>query len=341
MPAAADDLGFIGPLRVRDLSALAILRLDMVPSHSVREFDRGWGVEWHYSHANVYGMSDSVAEYLEERGRREELTRSDVDALFARQGDVFYHDFEVGVMSLTLTRAFNKRWQASLNVPWHYYGGGDFDSFVEDFHQTIGIGSAHRDLAARDRAQIIQRVGPDEFVVLGINDNVGLADPSLTIRYNLASGGKWHLVVEGAAKMPLGDEEGYFSTGRPDYGMQLSMHRDFEKHSYFASLSHIWVGDVDLLPHFPLSNTPSVTVGHERLFSSRTSGIVQASWSRSAFRDAEVSESTEDRTQISLGLRRRHGRFVYEAALTENVANFNNTPDIGFHLGVAMMIPSK
>lgn len=38
---------------------------------------------------------------------------------------------------------------------------------------------------------------------------------------------------------------------------------------------------------------------------------------------------------MSLGVRHRMNRFLFTFGITENLQNINNTPDIGFQLGVA------
>jgi len=39
--------------------------------------------------------------------------------------------------------------------------------------------------------------------------------------------------------------------------------------------------------------------------------------------------------QVSLGVRHRIGASLLTFGFTENIANFNNTPDLGFQLGWA------
>ena len=57
--------------------------------------------------------------------------------------------------------------------------------------------------------------------------------------------------------------------------------------------------------------------------------------SQSALRDTNIEEIRANKYQASFGLRSRRGHIVYAFAVTENVANFENTPDVGATLTFA------
>jgi hypothetical protein len=68
--------------------------------------------------------------------------------------------------------------------------------------------------------------------------------------------------------------------------------------------------------------------------------LAQMTWSKSTVAGIESSDLTDDRMQISVGLRHRPPRARYTAslALTENVVHYKNTPDIGIHFGFAWIL---
>jgi hypothetical protein len=47
----------------------------------------------------------------------------------------------------------------------------------------------------------------------------------------------------------------------------------------------------------------------------------------------DLEELTRVSTQLTLGYKRAIGKQVLFLGITENVASFNNSPDIGFHVG--------
>ena len=51
-------------------------------------------------------------------------------------------------------------------------------------------------------------------------------------------------------------------------------------------------------------------------------------------RDTSLSELNDNKYQLSLGMQSRIGDWKWSLALTENIANFDNTPDIGLQLAL-------
>jgi hypothetical protein len=75
-------------------------------------------------------------------------------------------------------------------------------------------------------------------------------------------------------------------------------------------------------------------LGYEHaVFSSRNSAIIQATVSESPFRDLDLPELAAVSIQASIGVKRMiTPESVLFVALTENIAHFDNTADIGVHL---------
>ena len=66
-----------------------------------------------------------------------------------------------------------------------------------------------------------------------------------------------------------------------------------------------------------------------------TSIIIQSYASRSAVRDTTIDELKNNKYQLSLGLQSSFHSWTGTFAVTENISNFNNTPDVGFQLGLS------
>jgi len=66
-----------------------------------------------------------------------------------------------------------------------------------------------------------------------------------------------------------------------------------------------------------------------------TNAVLQVYASESTVRDTTIEEIKADKYQASLGLRSRRGHVVYGFAVTENLENFGNTPDVGVSLTLA------
>src|SRR5687768_9067378 len=71
--ALADESGFYGLLRSRDLSPFGFLRLDMRPAHAVDIEPGTWAMEAEIDYQNTWALSEEVETYLvglEAEGRR-------------------------------------------------------------------------------------------------------------------------------------------------------------------------------------------------------------------------------------------------------------------------------
>jgi len=57
-------------------------------------------------------------------------------------------------------------------------------------------------------------------------------------------------------------------------------------------------------------------------------------------RQTDLDELLGEKYQLSVGLRHRSNNMLFTFGITENLQNFNNTPDFGFQLGFAY-IPKR
>lgn len=336
--AAEPPAEFFGPLRIRDLSPISMLRLDFVPAHGV-ESDDLRVVRVSYSHANVYIVSKTVSDYLRARGTDDPLSAQDVDALLAADGDVYYFDGELSLVELEYLRSIAHNTVVQVTWPLHIHGGGYFDRTIEGFHELIGHNTADRDLTSRNDMQVVARLGEDRLVMIDHGTTAGTGDPTVSIRRHFSLGRRTTFVLEGAVKIPVGDESNFFSSGHTDYGVQLSLQKEFARQAFYVGASHVFIGETRIFPNFPLSDPQSAAIAWERKVGRSTWAIAQATWGRAAFRDIDVEEITSDRNQVSIGLRRTlKNRAMLTLALTENVIHFKNTPDFGVHFGIGWIL---
>lgn len=331
---------FFGPLRVRDLMPLTLAFLDFVPSHAVEGSEGVLFVEFHHSHANTFIMSENVRSYLEGRdvdGRRR-LTDEDFDNILAFDEDAFYFDGAAGYANLTFHYSISRDWNASLKVPFIYYGGGLLDDGIESFHEDFGFSTAGRDLVPQDITQALVKLGNESAELREDTSTSGLADPVLAVSKAFRRPNGWTMVWEGAVKFPVGDTDSFLSSGATDYGLQVSFHKQWRHRALYLALAQVWLGDTEDFPSFSVSDTQKVTGSYEHLLGRRWSWVLQGSFSPSPFDDTE-SELSQAKLQVSVGLRYAFkNNSAIELGFTENVSNFDSTPDIGFHFGIGTPI---
>ncbi|HEX7030633.1 MAG TPA: DUF3187 family protein [Gammaproteobacteria bacterium] len=335
VPAQADaETDMLGPLRLRDLTPFALQRLDLRPASAAAHYPKGWAIEANLSYTNTFIMSGNVMDYLEARGRRDALGEADFAALRALEGDAFYFDGSVSVLSLAFHYGVSDSLAVYGILPVHRYHGGSFDATIESFHRKAGFSDFGRDLVAQDQFQGFFKVGDRQTVLAQAPRSVGIADPVIGVRQRGLRWGDWDVVLEFAAKLPVGADDPLFSSGHADIGAQVSVQRQWAENGLYFSLGYVNFGGSDSFGDAVREHIPGFTAAWETRVAPRTSVILQATLSRSLFKGETDPELAANPYQLSAGVRHQAGNLHYTFALTENVVNFNNTPDIGFHLGV-------
>lgn len=323
-----------GLLRLRDLTPFGLLRLDLRPPNEQAMMGGNWAFEFDFSYQNTFAMSNNVRAYLEGRGAgRTPLSPADAAAIQALPGDAFYLDGEFGHFDFTAHRRLGKRWTASLTVPYLVYGSSALDGLVENFHHYFGFNQQGRDLVARHRFQLVYDIGGVQFGELTRRRAGGLADPVLTLRYQPRHDWfGWQPVIEAAAKLAVAGERDWLSTGRSDYGMQVALRRASGPNALHVAGSLVYYAGQRGTPASEGQYVPTVIVGYGRRLSPRTSVLLQGYTSESVVGGSDISALAENKYQLSLGFRFHARKLDWTVAVTENVANFHNTPDIGAQL---------
>ena len=330
----------MGPLRIRDMAPFSLLRLDMLPAHAATGGPGSWAIETEITHTNTFVMSSNVRIYLEGQGERRTLMQADVDRIQSLGEDAYYVDGEFGLLDLTFHYAATHGSSIYLTLPVYDYMGGFLDGTVESFHDTFGLSSSGRAYVDRNRFQAVASFGGQRVAVLGSPVEGGLGDPVLGVRQHWPLGASpWRLVLDGAAKVALGGERPFLSTGSNDYGLQASLQGKLNRQGLYFSASAVRTDGQVLGVPLGSRVIPTLTAAWEVGLTRSSNIIFQLYASESAVRDTSIEEIRANKYQASLGLRSRRGHLVYGFAVTENLVNFENTPDVGVSLTLAWISP--
>jgi len=336
----------VGLLRARDLTLFGLLRLDMLPAHTADAEKGTWTLEIQYAYQNTFILSDNVREYLQRRDTgREPLRPRDAAAIVNLPNDAYYVDGEVGLADLIVQKRLDDYWSVYLTIPYIRYGQGLLDSTIEAFHDTIGFSQQGRDLVARDEFQIVYSIGDVQFAQLNRSTRGGFGDPVLGVRYSLPQPRfGWDVVIEAAAKLAVDGERFLLSTGEHDFGLQATLQRRLGssgRHALYLSGSAVYYAGGPDTPGDEVQIIPTLIAGYSYGLTPLSSLILQGYASRSVVQHSSVEELTDDKFQLSFGLQSRRENVLWSIALTENISNFENTPDIGVQIGLAYMPKAK
>src|SRR5262249_1315808 len=239
-------------------------------------------------------------------------------------------------------RGLTRRTSVYLTLPVYRFTGGFLDSTIEGFHRTFGFDGQGRDLVARNRSQIILSLGGLHQSFFQPPVARGVGHPVLGVRYLVPLADRhWNVVLDGAAKIAVRGERSFLSTGTNDYGVEAALQGKFRRQGIYLSASFVETDGRVLGVHLGSRVVPTLTAAWEVGVTRRTNAILQLYASESAIRDTAIREIKANKYEVSLGLRSRRGPFVYGFALTENVGNFDNTPDVGGTVTLAWVSPPK
>jgi hypothetical protein len=318
----------IGPFRIRDQFLLNMGFLAFDPDTARLLRPREHEAELIETNTNTFAHSGALNWLLEARP-----TRAPVDLAMLRSlpGNIFYLDGEVYRTALSLRRGLTRRLQVGLTAQILGFEEGHLDRPIEAFHEIFGRDQHGRRGVPRNSYRVYIRSNGTEFYQ---DEPPGFrfGDVVLQAKVGLIDRDALALSLETTVKLSHG-EPSVFTSGATDYGAQLlaSWHLD-------GAWWHAAFGALRLGAH-PLG-TPDQTVlsamlAYERRLKPSLSGIVQLTVSESPFRSLNVQELSKAVLQGSAGVKYRLGRTTWIAALTENLVHFDNTADVGFHLGVS------
>lgn len=338
--ATAADGAFYGLLRSRDLTPFGFLRLDMRPAHAVTIEPGSWAFEADLGYQNTWALSPEVETYLtnlESQGRRE-LGPAEAQAIQALPGENYLLDIESASLDLILHYKFSTNWTGYVIASAVSYQGGFLDGAIEEFHDTLGFSTFGRPAASRNDVNLIYDLKSAQLTFFESPTDGGLTDPTLGVRYiGLSLPQPWKLSLEAAVKVPVGGSRLLLSTGRTDYGVQASLQRFGNHHAwYFSAAAVYYAGTNEPVPQ-DSQIIPTLVFGYELMLTPKTNINLQGYISKSVYShaDTDLEDLLGEKYQLSIGIRHRFERSVISFGFTENLQNYNNTPDVGLQLGWA------
>ena len=338
--AHAEDGALYGLLRSRDLTPFGFLRLDMRPAHAVSIEPGSWAIETQVDYQNTWALSPNVEQYLTSReslGRRD-LTAADVQAIRDLPGENYLLDLELALLDVTFHYKISNVWTAYVIASGVSYQGGFLDSTIEGFHDTFGFSTFGRPAVTRNQVNLVYDLKSTQFSSLEAPTDGGLLDPTIGMRYTgWTLPGNWNMATEFAVKVPIEGRRTLLSTGHTDYGVQVSLQRKGQHHAFYVDAAAVYYdGSTEVSPQ-DAQVIPTLIFGYELMLTPRTNVNLQGYISQSVYSrdETDLDELLGQKYQASIGLRHRLKNVLVTFGITENLQNINNTPDIGFQLGVA------
>ncbi|MDH5388458.1 MAG: DUF3187 family protein [Gammaproteobacteria bacterium] len=325
------------PFHVRDYTfpGFLLLGFSSEPSAPLGVGHSAYGI--HYTVVNDYQLSPAIANYLVKThadGRRQ-LDSADINFILSQPaGQSYYIDGEVSMLEFTSNWGLTNRLDFGVSINLIAYGGGFLDSAIYDFHEAFGIGQHSRDRVPNEDFMVVLGLQPNNpLVMLNPPTSGGFGDPSFFLRYAFPNDYKsWKFNLSAGIKAPLADENVFLSTGSWDAGFQLIADKRFQRDAYIINVGTIFPGDIRVR-NFDLPSLSFMNLNWLHSFEGENHKkfFLQFILAEHPFHRVIDTELSDLEFQITTGLKWNTSVGVIGIGLTENLLNFNNTPDIGFH----------
>jgi hypothetical protein len=245
-------------------------------------------------------------------------------------------DAEALRFTVSAAYGITSRLELQAAFPLSYRGGGILDRFIENFEGLLGVPNEQRKQAPRNRYLILIHGNDGQtFERSGADSGWGIEDATATLRYRLAVGTETTPAVTASVilKIPAGRAASLFSSSGYDFAGGFSVGQRVGRFNLYGSLVGIHYATTQIVSVEFRPNQFSLFTGAEYRYSPRTSWLLQTLvTSPGAKHFGDFSKSSYE---ITLGFKHLlSANLLLEASVLENLFIFDNSPDMGFHVGV-------
>ncbi len=253
-----------------------------------------------------------------------------------------FADTETLRLAIDLDWRIASRLQIGLTFPFLKHGGGFLDSTVEGFHRLFNLTNGGREETPRnDYGVYVVRNGrfwieSAEAAAFRPGDVVVRVKTPLYRR-----AGVFDLALAGAVKLPTGSLEAL--TGSGGFDIQAALYATWRPVEFLAihyNIAHSRLGRPSRSEGFPMRSITSHMLAFEYRATDSLAALLQAQGNSGPFPDSVLGPLDRSAFEISAGARYALSETAsLEFGITENLSQYQNTPDIGLHAGIVWRRP--
>lgn len=333
-----------GPIRIRNQFPLSLPFLGFAADDNRLMKRQVFQFDFYYSHSNTFVKSGGIVRHLQPQDGRGVLTREAAAQIAQERADedLFLFDTETERWSWSVLYGLSDAVMLEAELPLLRFGDGFLDPVIEHFHSAFGFPDDSRPDFRRNTSEAFLYVDrqflyfrPDDL------DGIGLGDLVLSSKFRLLRGGRvWPMLMTRVAiKLPTGDPQKLRGSGSVDYGLNLIASKVFAKSCLHLNVGAVVPGKWQLAPELNLSPVYTVLLSYERFVGKNSSLIIQDLASSNVLTGVTNSAIGKVSHEITVGVKMDYRQSLrWTFSLTENYAQYNNSPDIGFHIGVMYLL---
>lgn len=246
----------------------------------------------------------------------------------------FFLDTEMLQVALSLAYGITDTVEIEGELQDRSRFGGTMDGFIEGFHNVFGIDQSGRDQHPRDSFDVQLRPEGQPAVLLDDDDRGSYTrSVQATIQHNVTCGTARLPAFSYSFTARYDTLDVDLTGGNPwDFGASVAASRRFGKVYLYATLGYGVFGRSTFRGIELEDSQFSWMLAVEWRFAARLSLLVQYLWTEGVIEDFGPFSAASN--EITLGLKWEvHRKGTLEVGLIENIIEFDNSPDFGFHVG--------
>ena len=246
-------------------------------------------------------------------------------------------DMEMAVVDLSLAYGITPRFSISAQVPLVSMNSGFLDGFLGDFHDAFGLPNYGREDRPNDSFAYDMSKNGRTWIQ---GDTAGFRWADMTVSghmqlFKLDSSGKWLGALSASVKLPIGDEELGYGSGRLDAGLFLPTQWEGEHWALYLMPGFIWHADPKTrAADVSAQDSFSMFAGVAYASSDRWQWYAQLNYFSSPLEETRISVIDDGAVELTLGFRRiLNENWSLQFAFCEDIFT-QAAPDFNLHLGL-------
>ncbi len=245
-------------------------------------------------------------------------------------------DMEMTILEGSLEYRLNRRVRVGIRLPLVSMNSGFMDSFLENYHHSLGVPDYGRETRPKNEfAYRLQKNGLDW--ISSRSGGLHLADSSIDLRVALLRNeGELPLSadLQYVLKLPLGNAEQGFGSGKIDQGFFIPMQLDFSSWDIYLMPGIILPAKPDTLGADVHVNTMgSAFLGIDYALSPRWSAAAQINYYSSPLETTGIRPLDQGSFELALGaVRQMTAGTALEVAFCEDLSR--SAPDFSLQVGL-------
>ncbi len=253
-------------------------------------------------------------------------------------GDLWDIDFEVVASTVAFTWSLTDEARVELEIASGQRTGGGLDALILGFHDTFGLAFGDRKRHSRNDF-VFDVNAPDAGPPVRLDrtsDNPFVEAALVTFQHVLTYGNVTLPAVSWGLTLRTQLSEGDLDEASPaDLGASFAVSKEIAWFQVYAGAAAMWYGRDDF---YGIKFRTWQWAGQAAVEWRALPGFsIIAQWVITAGAVDDLRDFSKPSHEVGGGFKWEvTGGILFEASLIENIINFENSPDLGFHFGITM-----